>query len=40
MPEKKRSGDRSTCESLQKPYSVREILCTLQAIVTALVTGY
>jgi hypothetical protein len=37
MPEKKRSGNRSICESKQKLYIVRKILCMLQWIVTALV---
>ena len=40
MPEKRRSGDRGTCESLQKLYIVRKVLCKLQSIVTVLVTGY
>jgi len=40
MPEKKRSGDRGTCEILQKLCNVRKVLCKLQSIVTALVTGY
>jgi len=40
MPEKKRPGVRGTCESLKKLYSVRKVLCKLQSIVTALVTGY
>ena len=40
MPEKKRSGGRGTCESQQKLYSARKVLCALQSIVTTLVTGY